>query len=194
MSFRRIVCVTLVLITLVSISSIGVSAASYCVNMRFNSLDDIKEDLTVFQTIAEGKITAVKINKVWYYQFTKSGSRVQIKASAFMTQPKNTNLKKDVDALNSQLKKDSTENYTRICYYNTMTAKKNSRYTTYTTSMYRFKLSALGGYDSLIAGCDLTHFVTFTYNTKVLEDKYGLVATKKYVTPSTSNEYVAALT
>ena len=197
MKLKRFLCLLMVTVTLLSIMSIGASAASICVRATYNSLDEVAENLTVFTTIAEGKISAVKIKNVWYYQFSKAGSIIQIKASAFMQRPKNTNLEKDIKALNSGLAKDPTENYGRICYYNSMSSSsktaKDTKFTSYKTSMYRFELDALGGHDSLKVKCKLTHFVTFTYNTKVLEGTYKPAFAKKYVSPSKSTEYVAAL-
>ena len=49
-----------------------------------------------------------------------------------------------------------------------MESQSGVHYDTYTTSMYRFKLEVQGKTDDeIILRTELTHYVTFTYSTKV---------------------------
>ena len=177
--------------------------------VTFNTLDEITEDKDIFKTISEGKINAVKDGKNWYYEFSRKGQQtVRIKTTAFSTKPKNTYLKADNDSFIKNLKKNSATYYDRICYYNTMSSSKQKNYTGYTVSMYRFKLEAGGEGDEFLTRAELTDFVTFNYYSKVVDDKSSLESggkkpsssnnvsinpNDKYVTPSNSSQYLAAL-
>lgn len=195
MIFKRMLAFIMVFVMVLSIGSIPALASS---TVTYNSLDAIKEDLNIFKTIANGTISPVKVGNTWYYQFTRPGySTVRIKASAFMTVPKNSNLTADNKALNSSLSSLSRQNYSRICYYYTMNSSKSVSYTTYKTSIYRFKLVAGGSNDEFTTSCDLTHGVSFTYTTKVPKTATDYGTSRKgyssYVTPSTVQHYAAAL-
>jgi len=210
MMLKRLAALFIALAFIFSFSATTALAASKNVNyLTFNTLDEITEDKDIFKTIITGKIDAVKKGKNWYYEFTRKGAQtVRIKTTAFAAQPKNTYLKADNDAFIKNLKKDSKHNYDRICYYNTMTSSKKKDFTDYTVSMYRFKLVAGGTGNEFLASAELTDFVTFTYYTKVVEAE-GLLSSRgkkpsspsnisidpnvKYVTPSNSEQYLAAL-
>lgn len=200
MKFKRLIACVLAFVTVCSGGCISVHAAK---TVTYNTLDSIAEDLDIFKTISSGTISAVKVGDTWYYQFARKGqTTVRIKATAFMTTPKNTHLEKDNCALNDSLAKQSNHNYDRICYYNTMTATKGYHYTTYSTSMYRLRLEVGGASDEFTTKCELTHGVRFTYNTKVqrrtVDFEAGLPKEPRnvysaYVTPSTAVQYMDAL-
>ena len=193
---QRTLSLTLAFVLAVSVLT---TTKAYAVDyLTYNTLDEIEENLDVFKTISKGNISAIEIDGVWYYQFSRSGySTVRIKASAFSTSPSNSYLTVDNDALT----RNSNDNYSRICYYNDMKYQSGIHYDTYATSMYRFKLEVQGKTDDeIILQTNLTHYVAFTYTTKVRrvpgDFEAGMPSvglTDLYVTPSTRMQYEAAL-
>ena len=166
-------------------------------SLVYNNLDEIDEDLEIFKTISSGTISAVQENGEWYYQFRRGNYRsVRIKADAFTSAPNNSHLIIDNEALSEHCR----ENYSRICYYNTVKFQKGILFDTYTVSMYRFSLENQGlTDDEFTLKCKLTHGVTFTIKTKV-EAGFDLQKNNEqvhlntnlydaYVIPSTPTEY-----
>jgi len=193
---RRTLSIVLLLALFVSGLATTKAYAADC--LTYNTLDEVEENLDVFKTISAGRISAIKVDGVWFYQFTRSGySTVRIKASAFSTFPSNSYLAAD----NYALTMNSNDNTSRICYYDDMKYQSNIHYDTYTTSMYRFKLEVQGLTDDEITlQTNLTHHVTFTYNTKVGRVPRDFEADMPsnglmdyYVEPSTRMQYEAAL-
>lgn len=189
---------SLMLIVSLLISGLATTKAYAIDCVTYNTLDEIEENLDVFKTISKGGISAIEVDGVWFYQFTRAGySTVRIKASAFSTFPSNSYLAADNYALST----NSNDNSSRICYYDNMKYQSNGHYDTYTTSMYRFKLEVQGLTDDEITlQANLTHHVAFTYNTKVRripgDFEAGMPSqgiTDFYVTPSTRMQYEAAL-
>lgn len=189
---------SLMLALVLIISPLATTKAYATDCLTYNTLDDIEENLDIFKTISKGSISAINIDGIWYYQFARSGySTVRIRASAFSTSPNNFYLQAD----NAALTRTSNDNNSRICYYNSMESQSGVHYDTYTTSMYRFKLEVQGKTDDeIILRTELTHYVTFTYSTKVKrisgDFEAGLPSgafTDFYVTPSTRMLYESAL-
>ena len=208
MKLKQILSLFLIIVTLFSVCSMPTSAAKI---LRYDSLDAIEENLDVFKTISKGSISVVSYKKNWYYQFSRKGyNTVQIKVSAFSTQPKNKYLAND----NAALTKNCNDNYSRVCYYNTMSTREMSQgkttYNRYTTNMYRFSLETQGmTHDEVTLKCKLTHGVRFEYHEKVPatvqrmyagkplapgELYYGKIpAPGELVEPANAQEYLLAL-
>jgi len=203
MKLKQILSLFLIIVTLFSVCSMPTSAAKI---LRYDSLDAIEENLDVFKTISKGSISVVSYKKNWYYQFSRKGyDTVQIKVTAFSTQPKNKYLAND----NAALTKNCNDNYSRVCYYNTMSTREMSQgkttdnlYTTYdlyTTRMYRFSLETQGmTHDEVTLKCKLTHGVRFEYHEKVPATFRRMYAGKTIalgtlVEPANAQEYMKAL-
>ena len=187
---KRIISILLIAVTLFCVCSTPTYAAK---TLRYDSLDAIEENLEVFKTISSGTISVVSYKNKWYYQFYRKGAdKVQIKASAFSTQPKNNYLSAD----NAALTKNCNSNYSRICYYNRMDIRDMfvGNYKLYTTSMYRFSMETQGlTYDEVTLKCKLTHGVKFEYHAKVTASGPRLAEHGSYVAPANAAEYKKAL-
>ena len=86
------------------IMSVDMSVSAKNNEVVYSTLDEIPENLEIFDTILKGSLTAIEKDGEWYYRFRRKAYQdVLIKVSAFMTQPKNKYLVKD----NSSLKVDS---------------------------------------------------------------------------------------
>lgn len=168
----------------------------------YDTLDEIPENLDTFKTIAEGSISALEVEGEWYYKFRrKKYPDVLIKVSAFTTQPKNNYLAKDISSLNKSLAEDSNHTYNRICYYTTMEKEDYGKYSIYTTSINRIDLIVSGTDSEFTTRCNLTHCVSFSYDTKVrndarIDDKNSfnnLELQDSFIAPSTAFQYQDAL-
>ena len=168
----------------------------------YNIIEDIPESLDTFKTIAEGSISAIEVDGQWYYKFRREKyPDVLIKVSAFTTQPQNNYLAKDISSLNKSLAEDSDHTYNRICYYTAMEKEDYGKYSTYTTSINRIDLIVSGVDSEFSTRCDLTHCVSFRYDTKVrnvarIDDKNSfdnLGIEESFIAPSTAFEYQDAL-
>ena len=204
---KKFLAVLVLIGVVLPIISTTASAANNIVTCK--TLDAIPEDLEIFKTIRDGRISAVKSGGNWYYQFTRSGQKtVRIHVNAFQTKPANGNLDKDNAALNANLKKDLKHNWDRVCYYNTMDSQWNyvngNKFKVYHVDMYRLVLQVGCTDMDFTTRCTLTHGVSFSYSTKVLattnsgytvpsRDYSTLPERYRYVEPSTADQYLRAL-
>lgn len=209
---KRVLKISLVLAICVSmLGSFSVSASAASIS-TYPTMDAIPEDVDVFNTMAKGAISAVKVSGVWYYQFTRSGyDTIRVKASAFATTSHtNAYLAADNAALtNSVNSTTGTRNDIRINYY--VSTKKSTERAfwgpqlktpvgidMYTTTRCRYELSAFGATsDKITLISKLTHYVKFVYASKVLVDTHDVerrfISIGTYVTPANAYEYVKAL-
>ncbi len=191
-SFSRRIALTMAMIFVFTLLPVASSAKAASCKM-YNRLDEIEENLQIFKTISTGSISAEEANGSWYYVFSRRGAdTVYIKASAFTKTPSNQYLSKD----NRALSKAALTNYDRICYYTKMDKEKNPNYDQYTIDMYRFLLEVDGfTSDQIVLKASLTHFVSFTYCTKIpfIESGRTKNAFDLYIEPTNAYEYTLAL-
>ncbi len=138
-----------------------VSAAT----LSYETFDEIKEDLNVFKTIRDGKISVVEKKDKYYYQFKRSGyDTIHINAKAFCTPTKNAYLAEDNKVLTKWVNAGVNED--RICYFTRVT--KNDTGGGYGIIFCRFLLEAQGRRESeIVLKCKLTHAVAFLHRSEV---------------------------